>query len=651
MNSKHLLIKQVRSHADTLSALLESPATAAAPAAVMERCLLATRMLAGTMALMELRSWEALLHAVESLLRRYHDTRRGWDERVAQISSEVIECEETLIKIHEADENAPLDDAVSAQELDALVNEAVVLEEECQEAAPDAAEPGGDGIPLVGLGDALRASSDYVQRLLASESWRSGSPADSDVAELRREIVTVGFYARAFECVLDLRATEGSRAPSTLLPMETALVEYANALARARGRRLKIDLVAGGIEVDPVLQVAAWQVLRHLAADAFTRCEGDDVRLTIEVRREHGATRWRLSDNGENLVSDSQLDHDEHLAFYPGLRHVIRMLAEWHGVLWVEPGSSDERDDARFARFEFSLPDTAGPEPLYVWDSDAGALAVRASQVCSLLPASDIETRKDAYGEFIEVDGRRVTLLRMDTLYAEAPVSTDCVALLGTVEKRVAIYVSGNGQVVRERVTAESHRPGNEFAQIAGRKVRVFGAEEIIRGYLAITGTIANQEDSGGEPKDELETVSHRQATANPPDQPTFAAVDDGVVEVLVVEQSESLRSMLTDILNQSRVRAAFVGDVEEAIAMIDTCEPRVIISEFRMPTLAAKRLADSLRGAGRAIPILVTTSQTGKTADLLVEKLGAAGYLSKPLRPEEVATVVHSYLGIDVAG
>jgi CheY-like chemotaxis protein len=62
-----------------------------------------------------------------------------------------------------------------------------------------------------------------------------------------------------------------------------------------------------------------------------------------------------------------------------------------------------------------------------------------------------------------------------------------------------------------------------------------------------------------------------------------------------------------------------------------------VIISEFRIPTMAAKKIVDRLRDAGRDIPVLVTTSQSGKTADLLVEKLGASGYLSKPLSAAQV--------------
>ena len=43
-------------------------------------------------------------------------------------------------------------------------------------------------------------------------------------------------------------------------------------------------------------------------------------------------------------------------------------------------------------------------------------------------------------------------------------------------------------------------------------------------------------------------------------------------------------------------------------------------------------------------VPLLVTTSHTGKNAQLLVDKLGVSGYLSKPLDEEAVFAKVNSY-------
>ena len=65
---------------------------------------------------------------------------------------------------------------------------------------------------------------------------------------------------------------------------------------------------------------------------------------------------------------------------------------------------------------------------------------------------------------------------------------------------------------------------------------------------------------------------------------------------------------------------------------------------------MAAKVLAERIRNDGKNIPVLVTTSQSGKTADLLVKKLGVNGYLSKPLTQKQVAERINSYLKEGVA-
>jgi CheY-like chemotaxis protein len=183
--------------------------------------------------------------------------------------------------------------------------------------------------------------------------------------------------------------------------------------------------------------------------------------------------------------------------------------------------------------------------------------------------------------------------------------------------------------------------------RVDGRRVPLMDAEDILRGYLSITGTLGSDAAASSVAS---EPRAERAATAIRDDDASIDAAADepaeaNAPEVLVIEQSESTRNALTDILARQRIRASFAGDVEEALGLIRSREPRVIISEFRIPTMAAKKIVDSLREQGRSIPVLVTTSQSGKTADLLVEKLGASGYLSKPLSAAQVASQLSTFL------
>jgi len=181
--------------------------------------------------------------------------------------------------------------------------------------------------------------------------------------------------------------------------------------------------------------------------------------------------------------------------------------------------------------------------------------------------------------------------------------------------------------------------------RIDGRRVPLLDAGDILRAYLSITGTLsidalpASAPEHVESPSARLEPAPEAASAPEPEEEMP------GEAEVLVVEQSETTRTTLQDILSRQKIRATFATEVEEALDLIAASPPRVIISEFRIPTMAAKKILDRLREAGQEIPVIVTTSQTGKTADLLVEKLGAAGYLSKPLSVNQVTSHLSGYL------
>jgi CheY-like chemotaxis protein len=363
----------------------------------------------------------------------------------------------------------------------------------------------------------------------------------------------------------------------------------------------------------------------------------------VEDRR--GALHWTVKDNGENFLSDSRLDHEDQLAFYPGLRHVVRTLKEHHGTLAVEPGGGKD------ARFEFSLPPSTQAESLVVWEYSGRMFSARAAQVVRVVPANSDIRRENAYGEHLLIDGRKIPLIKLDVLFPDAPSGGSHIVILGALEKSVAFYVPGDG-VPRAGVVLGDSIPvwkgaPHEVARIDGRRVPLLDADDLLRGYLSITGTVSYDAISAGSGQDPLDIYASTGGgdAAAPAGTPEPGPVGDEI-EILIIEQSESTRNAFTDIFARQRIRASFAGDVEEALGLIRIKEPRVIISEFRIPTMAAKRIVDSLRKEGLSIPVLVTTSQSGKTADLLVEKLGASGYLSKPLTSSQVTSQLSGFLG-----
>jgi DNA-binding response OmpR family regulator len=60
---------------------------------------------------------------------------------------------------------------------------------------------------------------------------------------------------------------------------------------------------------------------------------------------------------------------------------------------------------------------------------------------------------------------------------------------------------------------------------------------------------------------------------------------------------------------------------------------------------MSAKALVDELGHDGKKIPVLVTTTHRGDNADILVERLGVAGYICKPLERDDVWERVGAFL------
>jgi two-component system OmpR family response regulator len=676
-NSKTLLIKQVQSHAQSLCDLLACDAAAAAPPHVMERCAVATRMLAGTSSLMGLTGWERVLNAYEDLLVRYNEAGLAWDERIAQFTSELIEREETLVEAHGADASAAVESLVPESELAALGEEVEVLKEAVLAAgpvrstagqsagvspAPDSSSPPGGrasatpssgvddtemygaGIPMGGVVSELKRVYESLADELESRAFGTGEGASDRIATLRSQLHFLNFYACSLEQMINRRDPTSDVKKCSLLPLKTVLTDFANEVSDSGENALDIVLRGEQTQIDPRLLATAGAILQQMINDTFSRSEGSALAITIDATENRGAIRWRVTDNGNNFITDSQLDHEDQLAFYPGLKDVRKMLSRNHGVLWVEPRPEED------VRFEFTTPVTSSGDSFMTWGNGGAMFGVRSTQLCELFRTDEAPRGEDSFGEFLTIDGKRVPLLRLEELYREAPRADGAIAVIGSLEKRVAFYVSEAGRLVEgktlEGVVPVWQGPTHLVAQVSDRRIALLDADQVLEGYLEVTGGLTAEGVSGGVVDDESE-LSNSQATFDsgertPPDQ---NPEDDGDVEVLVVEQSDSLRGVLFEIFRERRIRAAFASGIDEAIELIHARSPRVIVSEFRMPTMAAKVLVEALGKDGNAIPVLVTTSQSGKTADLLVEKLGAAGYLSKPLDHDEVVSRIGGFL------
>jgi CheY-like chemotaxis protein len=684
-DSKTLFTRQVRSHVAALCDLLGCETMVPAPVDVTGRSKIATHMMAGTFSLMGHPVWDQLLNAYEGLLDVFCEKGLPWDDRIAQVTSELIDREETLTGTIEADVSVNIEDAVALEMLEPLRDEINVLRElfeavavdnvenvpvqpraeepvryaeplpeprgpvEAVESQPQtviqAGKPGFAG-PMGGVVEELKKTSRSVVEGLESGAYVSRDWNSPEIAGIRDQLSHLSFYVCSIQQMIERNNPPTLVQNCGLAPLRTVLTDFANEISESGVRSLEIVVTEKNVKVDPGLLPIAGAILQRMITDVFNRSEGESLRITVDVYEHSGALRWRLSDDGDNFITDSQLDHEDQLAFYPGLRTARKLLSRYNGVLWVEP-----RDDHE-VRFEFSLPGSKAENTILSWGEGARAFGVRAVQLCELLSAASAPRGKDTFGEFLTLDSKRVPLLKLDVLYAQAPADGDNIAVVGSLERRIAFYVPGRGERVEgkelEDVVPFWQGPAHVVAQVGDKRIALLDADQIIEEFMDRTGDMNNEEESGGVVEEESRESNSQamfDSEVNTPPDHLKQEVAGKDVQVLVVEQSESLRAIFAEMLERSKISVAFAADVDQAAELIQTSAPQLIISEFRMPTMAAKVLVETLDNEDRDIPVLVTTSQSGKTADLLVEKLGVAGYLSKPLDQEEIVSRLGGFL------
>jgi CheY-like chemotaxis protein len=686
LDSTSLFLSQVNQHTDVLGNLLTGVTQNQIDDKLLNHCVVSTSMLSSSSSLMDLGDWQSALDSYETLLKTYRDHRLPWDERIAQITSEFIEREDELVASAGLGDATHIDDVVCVEGLQALSKEVSELLEYTSETLLDSADAptveDGDE-PSVGYHAESQAMEEepVLQETVESEIPERpcadlrpgvclaelrrhvdglitghadlvnglGTLSEVERDGIRKDLCLVDFYASSMEMTLrDAQHGGKSEIMGSLTPIKFAVCDVANALCEGSDRQITINVTGEDNAVDLRLLKPVRQILHRLLEDIVLRCERPDLHVEIAVKNENGALRWKLCDNGDNFVNDSRLDPDECLAFYPGLRQVRKILYKFRSLLWVEP---DENGATRFA---FTTPLSFESDRFKVWKNDGHSVAVLPNQLGSVIDVSKVEIGNDSRGEHLTIDGRRVPVLRLGHIYSGAPTEGDRIAVVGFLEKRIAFYVEGeerleNGTWRKDAVSAwRGMQEG--MVEIKGETIPLVDANCLLKRYLTITDVSSVGDASGGVGDDEADDVTGSSAPvdddSNPRNAGEPASLGEEETDVLVVEQSEVLRSAIATILSEQQIRTIFVDQLEAALDYVERGRVALIISDFRVPSMAAKALADRLDREGNRTPVLVTTSHCGENAEVLVQKLGVAGYISKPLQPDQVLSRVSEFLG-----
>lgn len=106
---------------------------------------------------------------------------------------------------------------------------------------------------------------------------------------------------------------------------------------------------------------------------------------------------------------------------------------------------------------------------------------------------------------------------------------------------------------------------------------------------------------------------------------------------ILIVEDDLSLATSLVRSFERRGYQAARAGSTEEALAMVDTFQPRLAVVDLRMPGASGLECIKGLKAYCEQIEIVVLTGYASITTAVEAIKLGARHYLPKPANTEDI--------------
>ncbi len=198
------------------------------------------------------------------------------------------------------------------------------------------------------------------------------------------------------------------------------------------------------------------------------------------------------------------------------------------------------------------------------------------------------------------------------------------VLLVRAGDRRLAVGVDhlvGGREVVIKSL-------GSHLKRVAG----VSGATFLGDGSVVL---ILNPDDWG------------RRSVAAIPHAPVAPAVARAktVLDVLVVDDSPSVRRVLTGLVERCGWTATVARDGLEALELLQQAGPRpdVVLSDIEMPRMDGYELLSTVRSLPglTALPVVVITSRSAEKHRKRAMDLGASAYVAKPYQEESLVELI----------
>jgi FixJ family two-component response regulator len=129
---------------------------------------------------------------------------------------------------------------------------------------------------------------------------------------------------------------------------------------------------------------------------------------------------------------------------------------------------------------------------------------------------------------------------------------------------------------------------------------------------------------------------------ANPSGKPQAATTQPLVA---VVDDDESVRESLPDLLRQLGFTAKGFASAEELLSFKDLSRTRCLLLDVCMPGISGPELQQELVSRGMRVPIIFITAQVDASVREMLMQRGAAACLLKPFSEQQLRAALDAAL------
>jgi len=115
---------------------------------------------------------------------------------------------------------------------------------------------------------------------------------------------------------------------------------------------------------------------------------------------------------------------------------------------------------------------------------------------------------------------------------------------------------------------------------------------------------------------------------------------------IMIVDDDESVRSLLRMTLAEDEYEIDEATDGEQALRLLERAVPDLVLLDWKMPERHGSLVLDELKRRYPQLPVIVLTAEIAEHHRSLAEALNVDVFLTKPFSPLELLETIERLLG-----